>query len=455
MMTKSGHIARARGAGLIVTVGVTLLLAFLILICQLTQFSQSTNDLKHPTMWKGIFPAGLLSLGLVGSASATLLYVSSYAGTVTTLSLTLPDHNSAVGAAATLETISNSTGCGPNPSWLSLDYSKNILFCLDEGFVGPHGTVTSFYTNDDGTLTTLDKLEVIQGPVSTAEFGVGGRGLAIAHYSGSSVSVVGFTAGGNLTLVQNETYVLVAPGPNPERQEAPHPHEAILDPTASYVLVPDLGADVVRIYQADASTLALTAIAPLTVRPGTGPRHGAFLVTAEKTFFYLISELGNTITGYETIYNDNDTLSFSELFFIPTHGQEIALPNKTGAAEILVSPDGKFLIVSSRWEDSFNITNFDPINSTEIPSDPLITFSIDHVSGSLTKVQEFAAGGRVPRHFSINADGDLVAVALQGDSRVVLINRDVKTGLFKNYVAYADIEGEVTAAIFYEDYHTI
>ncbi|OTA59186.1 putative isomerase YbhE [Hypoxylon sp. EC38] len=455
MMTKSGRIASARGVGLIVPVVVTLLLASFILIRQLTQSSQSIDELKHPTMWKGIFPAGLLSLGLAGSASATLLYVSSYAGTVTTLSLTLPDDDSAVGAAATLETVSNSTGCGPNPSWLSLDYPKKLLFCLDEGFVGPHGTVTSFYTNDDGTLTTLDKLEVIQGPVSIAEYGVGGHGLAIAHYSGSSVSVVGFTAEGNLTLVLNETYALEAPGPNPERQEAPHPHEAILDPTASYVLVPDLGADIVRIYQADASTLALTPVAPLTVRPGSGPRHGTFLVTADKTYFYLISELGNTITGYETIYNDNKTLSFNELFFIPTHGEQRTLPNNTGAAEILVSPDGKFLIASSRWENSFNITNFDPNNSTEIPSDPLITYSIDHVTGTLTKVQEFAAGGRVPRHFSINADGNLVAVALQGDGRVVLIDRDVKTGLFKDYVAYADIEGEVTAAIFYEDYHTI
>ncbi|KAI1481912.1 hypothetical protein K445DRAFT_320833 [Daldinia sp. EC12] len=456
MMTNGGQIARTRGVGLIATAGVTFLFAFFILIHQLIRSSQSIDELKHPTMWKGIFPAGLLSLGLASQTSATLLYVSSYAGTVTTLRLTLPDDGSATGAAVTtLENISNSTGCGPNPSWLSLDYSKNFLFCLDEGFNGPYGGVTTFYTGDDGTLDTLDKLDVIQGPVSIAEFGVGGSGLAIAHYSGSSVSVVGFNAEGNLTLLHNETYALEGPGPNPERQEAPHPHEALLDPTASYVLVPDLGADLVRIYQADASTLGLTPIAPLTVRPGSGPRHGAFKVTSDKTYFYLVSELGNTITGYEVTYNENKTLSFDELFYIPTHGEERKLPEKTGAAEILVSPDGNFLIVSSRWEDSFNITNFDPTNSTEIPSDPLITYSIDHATGELTKVQEFAAGGRVPRHFSINADGNLVAVALQGDGRVVILDRDVKTGLFKDYIAYADIEGEVTAAIFREDYHTI
>ncbi|KAI1775086.1 putative isomerase YbhE [Hypoxylon cercidicola] len=455
MMPDSGRMARARGVGLIATVVVIFLLASFFLARQLTllptQSSQSI-DLKHPTMWKGISPAGLLSLGLAGSASATLLYVSSYAGTVTTLSLTLPDDDSAATTAATLETISNSTDCGPNPSWLSLDYSKNFLFCLDEGFTGPYGGVTSFYTNDDGTLATLNKLDVIQGPVSIAQFGVGGHGLAIAHYSGSSVSVVGFTPEGTLTLVLNETYALEGPGPNPERQEAPHPHEAILDPTASYVLVPDLGADIVRIYQADASTLALTPVAPLTVRPGSGPRHGAFTVTPDKTYFYLISELGNVITGYEVIYKDDKTLGFNELFVIPTHGEETVLPEGTGAAEIVVSPDGKYLIASSRWENSFNITNFDPSNSTEIPSDPIISFSIDRATGDLTKVQEFPAGGSGPRHFSINADGSLLAVSLQADGRVVIIDRDVETGLLKDYVAYTNIEGEVTAAIFREDY---
>ncbi|KAI1460274.1 putative isomerase YbhE [Annulohypoxylon moriforme] len=457
-MTKSGHvvIARVRRLSLRASVGVTFLLAFLILTRQLTRFSdsQSIDKSKHPTMWKGIFPAGLLSLGLAGSASATLLYVASYAGTVTTLRLTLPDDDCVDGTAATLAAISNSTGCGPNPSWLTLDYSKNFLFCLDEGLNDPYGGVASFFTNDDGTLTTLNKLQVIQGPVSIAEFGAGGHGLAIAHYSGSSVSVVGFTPEGNLTLVQNETYTLAAPGPNADRQEAPHPHEAILDPTASFILVPDLGADEVRIYQADADTLGLTPITPLTVRPGSGPRHGTFLVTPEKTYFYLISELANTITGYETIYNEDKTLSFNEIFYIPTHGENITLPEGTGAAEIVVSPDGNFLIASSRWEYSYNITNFDPNNSTDILSDPLITFSIDHATGELTKVQEFPAGGAGPRHFSINADGNLVAVALQADGRVVLIKRDVETGKFEDYVAYADIEGELTAAIFREEYPT-
>ncbi|KAI1081582.1 putative isomerase YbhE [Whalleya microplaca] len=447
-MAAPGGFAKSRNIGIIVSIGGTFLLIFVFLSCQL---NRSFNDQNNPKMWTGVFPAGLLSLGLASSASATLLYAASYAGTITTLSLTLPDGDA---ASATLEAISNSTDCGPNPSWLSLDYSKSFLFCTNEGFDGPYGGLTSLSTNEDGTLTLLKSLDVIQGPVSLAEYGVGGHGLAVAHYSGSGVSAVGMTPEGDLLMVQNETYTLEEPGPNPSRQEASHPHEAILDPTAAFILVPDLGADIVRIYQANADNLTLTPIAPLVVEPaGSGPRHGVFKVVLDKTYFYLVSELANTITGYEVIYNANETLSFTELFVIPTHGEEVDLPEGTGAAEIHLSPDEEFLIVSSRWEYSINITNFDPSNSTEIASDPLITYSIDRKTGALTKVQEFAAGGSGPRQFSINASGNLVAVALQADGRVVIIDRDVETGLLKDYLAYVDIEGEVTTVIFYEDYH--
>ncbi|KAI0520821.1 Lactonase, 7-bladed beta-propeller-domain-containing protein [Xylaria bambusicola] len=397
-------------------------------------------------MWKNVlFPATAAGL-LAGSTSATLLYVTSYAGTVTTLDLV-------EGATTKLDTVASTTACGANPSWLALDYSKSFLYCLDEAWGQPTGTVTSFYTYANGTLVPLAAADVIAGPVSIAEFGVGGHGLAIASYAGSGVNVVSMTPEGGVELVQNETYTLEQPGAVPDRQDVPHPHQAILDPTARFVLVPDLGADLVRVYQADASSLKLTAITPLEVPPGAGPRHGAFKTAYNKTYFYLATELSNTIIGYEVVYNKNRTLGFSELFTIPLHGDDREIANTTGAAETLVTPDGKFFIVSSRWERSLSIPNFDPRNSTEIASDPLIVYAIDNKTGLLDKIQEFPAGGVGPRHFSINGDGNRIAVGLQGDGRVAIIERDVHTGLLKDFVATADVEGEVNTVIFYEDYH--
>jgi 6-phosphogluconolactonase (cycloisomerase 2 family) len=103
------------------------------------------------------------------------------------------------------------------------------------------------------------------------------------------------------------------------------------------VLVPDLGADLVRVYQANAGTLKLTPIEPLAVAPGSGPRHGAFKTAYNKTYYYLVTELTNTIVGYEVHYHKNKTLGFTELFTIPTHGDNRTLAETAAVAEIHIT----------------------------------------------------------------------------------------------------------------------
>lgn len=89
--------------------------------------------------------------------------------------------------------------------------------------------------------------------------------------------------------------------------------------------------------------------------------------------------------------------------------------------------------------------------AVNIASDPLINFSIDHTNGNLTKIQEFAAGGMVPRQFSISNDGSIVAVGLQQNGRVVVIDRDVQTGVLTRYRAAVDVGHQPICVIFKEE----
>jgi 6-phosphogluconolactonase (cycloisomerase 2 family) len=114
-------------------------------------------------------------------------------------------------------------------------------------------------------------------------------------------------------------------------------------------------------------------------------------------------------------------------------------------------PDQKFLMLSSRNDKLTNIPNFDPKNSTTIPSDPIYSYSIDQKSGKLTLVDAFPAGGMVPRHFSLNYRGNLVSVGLQQDSRVVIIRRNPTTGKLTDIIANATVAGQVTCVIFDDD----
>ena len=98
----------------------------------------------------------------------------------------------------------------------------------------------------------------------------------------------------------------------------------------------------------------------------------------------------------------------------------------------------------------FQIKNFDPTNSTKIPSDTLQTWAIDEATGKLTFTQLTAAGGKFPRQFSLNKAGTLAAVGMQRDSRVVIVERDVSTGKFGDFVASVNVAGEVTSVIWDE-----
>ena len=131
------------------------------------------------------------------------------------------------------------------------------------------------------------------------------------------------------------TYTLAAPGPNPDRQEAPHLHDAILDPTNKFLLSPDLGADLVRVFKLG-SSLTWTAATPAKAVAGSGPRHGAFAVVGKNTFFYTLNELDNSITGYSVTYKPND-LAFDQIFHIGSNGPDTKVPAGTKAAEIEVS----------------------------------------------------------------------------------------------------------------------
>ncbi|KAH8194259.1 hypothetical protein TruAng_011580 [Truncatella angustata] len=181
---------------------------------------------------------------------------------------------------------------------------------------------------------------MIFGAVSSVIYGDSDAkaGLAVAHYTSSSFSTFDISDPATLKPLQNETFALSQPGPNSPQQDASHPHQAILDPTGGYIIVPDLGADLVRVFKIDG--LGYTALDPVIASPGSGPRHATFLATGGKTYMYLISEISNTITGYTVGYSDS-TLDFKEFFSISTLGPNNPVPDGTTAAEITLSVSPK------------------------------------------------------------------------------------------------------------------
>lgn len=103
--------------------------------------------------------------------------------------------------------------------------------------------------------------------------------------------------------------------------------------------------------------------------------------------------------------------------------------------------------MSNRNDSSFEISS--AYNGTKQYSDSLTTFSIQP-NGSLVFEHLAPAGGSFPRHFSLNEDGDLIAVALQYDSKLVIKKRDTQTGVIGDEIANISIPGNLTSVVWDE-----
>lgn len=97
-----------------------------------------------------------------------------------------------------------------------------------------------------------------------------GRTLVAAMYESGQVAFVELGPDGRPGA--SDTIQLTGSGPDPERQEAAHPHHVLVTGETT-VLVTDLGADLLR--TVDLGTRTLTDERRLP--PGSGPRHTALL----------------------------------------------------------------------------------------------------------------------------------------------------------------------------------
>lgn len=396
------------------------------------------------------------TVALALTVSAAKLFVSSYTGNITTLELTQSK------GTYSLTQIQVSRGCAPNSSWLELDKKHGNLYCVDENFAGPNGSLHSFKVNQEsGALKEVNCADIPLAPVHSTIYTnpKGAQLLAVAHYAWA-LTTYKLSPNGDFIPFEHFNFTMDKPGPDAARQAAPHPHQVIVDLRNEYLVVPDLGADIVRIFYIDPITLQVSARPPIPLPPRSGPRHGKFVSHAsdengtqgQAYYYYLVTELSNTLFGYRVNYlPKSGGLSFTQIASSKTYGTNKA-PVFAGnaASEIVIAPDNRSLLVSNRNATFFEIANPDPKNSTRIASDTLAKFSFDLDGKGGFKFDALSpAGGLFPRHFRLNGDGSLVAVGLQNSGRVAIYQRDKETGkLGDTVLATFEGLGGVTSIIW-------
>lgn len=192
-------------------------------------------------------------------------------------------------------------------------------------------------------------------------------------------------------------------GPNVLRQDKAHIHSAQPSPDGSRLLVADLGSD--RLYQFVRDSQG--GLAPdqgqpwVKAGPGQGPRHFAFHPNG--SWLYLVTELDRSLLVFR--YEENRLEQAGEYSL-----REEGDPDDSLAADIHLSPDGRFLYVSVRGPGC------------------LCGFEVLEDGGRLKPLGRFPTGGWCPRSFAISPDGRYVAAANQEPGTLVLFPREESTG---------------------------
>jgi 6-phosphogluconolactonase (cycloisomerase 2 family) len=118
----------------------------------------------------------LLALSpFMGLSRAVNLYVASYTGNITTLSLLQnPDYSYNLTQTSTFNTSTHT------PSWLTLNRQNNVLYMVDEAVNATNGTIVSYKTSYTGHLTEIQRVQDIGGGVYATFYG-SGSALAVPH----------------------------------------------------------------------------------------------------------------------------------------------------------------------------------------------------------------------------------------------------------------------------------
>lgn len=211
------------------------------------------------------------------------------------------------------------------------------------------------------------------------------------------------------------------PGPNPSRQEAPHPHHAFVDPTGDFLLVPDLGADFIRINKIDKRSGKLIECGSGKPTPGTGPRHGVFWSPAgassrvrrtDSTILFVANELANTLSSWTVAYSSGCMSLSLKHSLTPYQGNtSAALGTKVGEVKV----KGNFVYITNRNDKKFS--GNDSVTQYTIAADGIFTWT-----------DTTSSYGTYPRTFDINKAGDFAAIGDQTTSNVAIVARDVTTG---------------------------
>lgn len=251
--------------------------------------------------------------------------------------------------------------------------------------------VTSFAI--DGATGRLRKLgeAALADSMANIDLDASGKWLFAASYGGNKITVNAIGKDGVVGAVHQ-----LLP-------TAPNAHAIHADATNRYVLATSLGGDNVSIWRFDADKGLLTPSDPalVTTAPKAGARH--FVWDKAQRYFYLLNELDGSLYVYAWDAAKGTLRELQRTTTVP------AGTDKPWAADLHLTPDGKFLYASERTSSTIS------------------GFRVDPATGLLQPLGQTPTE-KTPRGFAIDSTGRFLIAAGQGSHSVSVHPIDPATG---------------------------
>lgn len=248
----------------------------------------------------------------------------------------------------------------------------------------------------DGATGGLKKLgeSTLADSMANIDLDATGKWLFSASYGGNKIAVNSMGADGVVGPVQQIVTT------------APNAHAIHADASGKYVFATSLGGDNLSSWKFDPATGVLSANDPalINVAPAkTGPRH--FLWNKAQTHVYLINELDGGVDVFSYDAGKGAMSHLQRSTVVPP-----GFAGKVWAADLQISPDGKFLYGSERT------------------SSTLTTFKVDPATGRIAVVGQTPTE-KTPRGFAVDSTGRFLIATGQDSHGVSLHAIDPATGL--------------------------
>ncbi|KAJ9144764.1 Carboxy-cis,cis-muconate cyclase [Coniochaeta hoffmannii] len=356
----------------------------------------------------------LLGLGL--STLSTAIPLTSRQDTITAVSKLLIGGGPSGSVLAadfdgtTFKIVANNTIAGSSASWLLFKEGTNRLYAVDES-----SNSTRLFTFDPAT----NALSLIQNATGSSgvvflDFTADGNNMLGTSFGQGTIDIWDIAPASGLLSLRSQLASSDPLGPNAARQDAPHPHQCLLDTSGRFFVCPDLGTDTLLVI--DTATFEITNRVRVQP-PGCGPRHGVFFppippggAPAEATHYFLVCEVLSLAVVFELDYSSSGgAIQFAQVQTLSTFGEALPPANASAATagEIQVSVDGRDVYVSNRLTG----------NATDSISHFGVVVGEGTAAGdvSLAFRDAVGCGGLVPRMFSLALGAErFVFVANQG-----------------------------------------